>query len=159
FLVALLYGNRLKGHSFFGLRMIQVVADSISAILVFLIAIELLPFAAGMVGALLVAVSPHISYYTLWFSPDALAVLPILIAVYLVVRARTNPRIISLIAAGALLGMSCWIRANALLLPIFLAIAVLIVFDESRRVRYSLALISAAVVVISPLTIRNWVVF
>jgi dolichyl-phosphate-mannose-protein mannosyltransferase len=157
--VTLLYGNRLKGHTFFELRMIQVLADCMSAILVFLIAIELLPFAAGMVGALLVALSPHISYYTLWFSPDTLSVLPILIAVYLLIRAWKSPRLISVVTAGALVGMSCWIRANALLLPAFLAIAILIVFDGSRRVRYSLALVAAAVAVISPLTIRNWVVF
>lgn len=141
------------------LRLIQVLADAAAAILVLLIAAELLPFAAAVIAGTLVALSPHFAYYSILLVPDSMAALPILLAVYVIVRARKRPRLLSMIAAGALIGLSCWLRSNALLLAPFLAAAVWLLFERARRIRYSLALIASMILVIAPITIRNWVAY
>lgn len=141
------------------LWLLQILCDGLAAVLVFLIASQLLNRVVATIAAMLVALSPHLAHYSLLPLPDSLAVLPILIAVYLIVRARKRPNVWLLIAAGACIGLSCWLRANALLLAPFLSFAVLFVFERRSRVLYAGALTAAAIVVISPITIRNLVVF
>jgi hypothetical protein len=82
-----------------------------------------------------------------------------LIAVYLIIRAGKEPRLITIVFAGALVGLSCWMRSNALLLAPFLAVVILLAFERGRRLRYAAALIGAMLAVISPITIRNWIAY
>ena len=140
-------------------QIIQVFGDALTALLVFFIAAELLPRGVAIIAAMLVAISPHLAYYSLWLSPDSLAVLPILIAVYLVIRAIGRPRLVTVIAAGVMIGLSCWLRSNGLLLAPFLAVVMLPLFEPGKRWRYALAMAAAMMVTISPITIRNWVVY
>jgi hypothetical protein len=148
------YASLLKATQF-----VQIICDCVAAALLFLIAAELLPFAVAIIAGLLVALSPHLSYYSLWLTPDSIAALPVLIAIYLIVRAMKRPRIITIISAGAMIGLSCWMRSNALLLAPFLVVIILQVIERSKRWRYSTAMIAAAIIVISPITIRNRVVY
>jgi Dolichyl-phosphate-mannose-protein mannosyltransferase len=141
------------------IRAVQITLDAAAAIVVMLIAVELLPFATGVVAGLLVALSPHLAYYSLWVGPDTLAALPILVAVYLIIRASKQPRLLTVVSAGAFLGLSCWLRSNALLLAPFLALLIALLFKRGERLRYSAALVGTALVVISPITIRNLVLY
>jgi hypothetical protein len=68
-------------------------------------------------------------------------------------------RLLLLLAAGALIGISCWLRANALLLAPFLALLFPIIYKRGERLRPALVLVGGACLVIAPLTIRNAVVF
>src|SRR5436309_7037201 len=95
---------------------IQIIGTALAAVLVFLIAAELLPLMAAFISGLLVALSPHLAYYSLFLLPDSLSVLPILLAVYLIIRATRRPRLATMIWAGAMIGLTCWLRANALAL-------------------------------------------
>jgi hypothetical protein len=140
-------------------QIIQVFCDSLSALLVFFIAAELLPRGVAIIAAMLVAISPHLAYYSLWLSPDSLAVLPILMALYLVIRAIRRPRLITIVAAGMMVGLSCWLRSNGLLLAPFLAVVMPPLFEPGKRWRYALAIAAAMMITISPITIRNWVVY
>lgn len=158
FLIAL-YGERAPDPAYTRLRIAQAIIDSLSAVMVLLIAAELLPLAAAVIGALFVSLSPHLAYYSQWLSPDSFAVLPILLAVYLVIRAGKRPRLATVAAAGAMIGFSCWLRVNALLLAPFLAIAILLLFERGKRWRYSAIFVFATALIIAPLTIRNWVTY
>jgi hypothetical protein len=150
---------RWFGTSEANIQLLQIICDSAAAVMVFLIAGELLPFAVAIVAGLLVALSPHLAYYSLWFSPDSLAVLPILGAIYFIARAVKRPRLITILAAGALLGLSCWFRSNGLLLAPLVAIVIMLLFEPRKRHAYAAALIGTMLVVISPITIRNMVLF
>ena len=108
---------------------------------------------------LLAAFSPHLWHYTLALLPDALVVLPTLMAVLLLAKAGHRPRLWLIVAAGVMLGLSCWLRANGLLLAAFFAAAIFLLFDRQRRLRYALTLAGATALVIAPITIRNYVVF
>ena len=150
---------RIFGKSNDALTIAQIAADGASAVMATIIAAELFPLAAGVLAGLLIALSPHLAYYSLFRLPDSLSALPILIAVFLVVRAVRRPRLITILAAGFFIGLSCWLRSNALLLVLFVVFAVPLLCERGKRLRYSLALVAAAIITISPITIRNWVVF
>ena len=141
------------------LRAIQIVCDAASSVVILLIAAELFPLAVAVIGALLCGFSPHLAYYSLMLAPDSLSVLPLLLAVFFMIRAIKHPRFGTVLAAGAFIGLSCWLRSNALLLAPFLACATPLLFERGKRLRYSLAVVAGAAIVVSPIVIRNWVVF
>ncbi|HKG21113.1 MAG TPA: glycosyltransferase family 39 protein [Blastocatellia bacterium] len=141
------------------LRLIQITGDSLAAVLVYIIVLGLLPAGAAVIAGLLVAFSPHLAFYSLWLTPESLSVLPVLGAVLLIICAAASPGPIKVVIAGALLGLSCWLRANGLLLAPFLAIDCLFLLDRKVRWRYAALLVATALVVISPITIRNWIVY
>ena len=153
-----IYGSVEPNDSYRVLRFLQIAADAIASVLVLLIAAELWPRWIAALGAILVALSPHLAFYSLYLSPASLAVPPILIAVYLLIKARKRPRIWVMALAGVMIGLSCWLRSNGLFLPIFLAAGVFILFERGKRVLYAMTLIAATLVTISPITIRNWLI-
>lgn len=142
-----------------GLRYLQIVCAAASCVLIFFIAVELLPLGVAAIAGLLSALSPHLAYYSLVLSPETFAALPILAAVYCVIKAYKRPRLWLLAAAGASIALSCWLRANGLLLAPFLALTIPILFERGKRLRYSAALVGATLLLIAPITLRNWVVY
>jgi hypothetical protein len=150
---------RVFGEPDTTLRIIQILMDAGAAILIFLIALELFPFAAAVIAGSLAALSPHFAYYSILLLPDSMSALPILLAVYAIIRVKTKLGFSRAIAAGALIGVSCWLRSNALMLAPFVAVAVFVVFERARRARYGVALVGAAILVVAPITIRNWIVY
>jgi len=154
------------------MRLFQVVCDAAAAVLLFFVAGQFLPRAAAIIAALLAALSPQLAYYSLLLLPDSLATLPILLALYFLIRAVKSPNLFKLIAAGVCIGLSCWLRSNALLLAPFLAVVVFAVVKNStaspahekpfwRRgnLKGAAALAAASLIVIAPITIRNLIVF
>src|SRR6185369_538913 len=104
-------------------------------------------------------ISPHFAFYSQLLIPDSISVLPILLAIYLIIRASKRPRLITVIKAAMLLGISCWLRPNALLLAPFLVLIFPIIFEPGKRLRYSIAFIIVSLLIISPITIRNLILF
>ena len=150
----------LAGGSISSIRLVQIIADALSAVLVLLIAAELFSSAVAIISALLVALSPHFAFYSLWISPDTLCVLPLLAAIYLFVKAgKQQPRVMMIVASGLLIGLSCWLRSNALLLAPFLAIGITLLFKRGNRLKLAGALVGSMLVTISPITIRNFILY
>ncbi|HEX8177623.1 MAG TPA: glycosyltransferase family 39 protein [Pyrinomonadaceae bacterium] len=156
-LLAGLYG--IAGESDRAAQLFQITIDSLCAVLIFAILSELLKFGAGLTAGMLAALSPQFAWNSVLLLPDSLSVFPILLAVYLLARALRRPRLLTVLAAGALVGLSCWLRANALLLAPFMAGACLLLFERKVRLGYCAALLAGAVLVIAPLTLRNAIVF
>jgi hypothetical protein len=84
--------------------------------------------------------------------------MPVLLATLLFVKAGKLPSYRMYAAAGALIGISCWLRADALLLAPFLAL-ITIWLGKSNRWRYAVTLVSACLLLIAPVTLRNLIVF
>jgi dolichyl-phosphate-mannose-protein mannosyltransferase len=146
--------EKISGNSQTSLRIFHILCGAATAVLVFLIASNLLPSGAAIIAGLLVAVSPQLSFNSLLLLPDTITTFPILLAMLLIVRARERPRVIMMIVAGMAIGVSCWLRANALLLSPFLAVLILVLFGD-RRWTYAACFVTAALLVIAPITIRN----
>ncbi|HEX8890857.1 MAG TPA: glycosyltransferase family 39 protein [Pyrinomonadaceae bacterium] len=141
------------------LQFIQIFADSIAAVIIFMLALELFNKAIASIAGLLVALAPQFTYNSVLLLPDSLSVLPILVATYLFIRASKRPRPVTLIVAGGLFALSCWLRANSMLLAPFMLIAIPKLFERGKRLHFALAFIGGAVLVIAPLTIRNYIVY
>lgn len=141
------------------IQFFQITCDALGAVVLFLIAIELFSFGIGVIAGSLAALSPQFAWNSVLLLPDALAVLPLLLAIYFLTLALKKPRLIAVVIAGMLIGLSCWLRANALMMAPFLALVVLVLFPRQRRLRYAAALLLGAIFVIAPLTIRNWIVY
>jgi hypothetical protein len=150
---------KVFGDSNTAIEFVQLICDSVAAVILFMIAAELLPVAAAMIAGMLAALSPQFAYYSVLLLPDSLAIVPVLLAVYLLVRARRHPNLLNFVAAGALVGVSCWLRANALLLAPFLAAITPLITARGKRVRASAALIFGTLLVVAPITIKNAIVF
>ena len=156
-------------------QLLQMMLDSLAAVIICLIALKLFPATVGVIAGLLAAFAPQFSWNSILLLPDSLAALPILLAVLLIVRTRhqhQHPtraarvgtphrprRLLQILAAGVLIGVSCWLRANALLLAPFLALLFPIIYKRGERLRTALVLVGGACLVIAPLTIRNATVF
>jgi len=156
-LIAALF--KIFGESDTPLQIFQIIADSLAAVVIFLLALEQLNTAVALIAGLLVAAAPQFTYNSVLLLPDSLTVLPILLAVYLLNRATKSPRLITLAITGSLVGLSCWLRANAMLLAPFICLAVPFLFERGRRFRYAVAIACGALVIIAPLTIRNYIVY
>jgi 4-amino-4-deoxy-L-arabinose transferase-like glycosyltransferase len=157
--IFLAVGYSLFGESDTAIQIIQMFADSLAAVVVCLIAAELFPFGVALIAGALAALSPQFSWNSALLLPDTLAVLPLLLAMWLIIRAYKRRALLYLIAAGALIGVSCWLRANSLLFAPFLLLLIPLLFKKGRRIRSALALLAGTVLVIVPLTMRNALVF
>src|SRR5437868_5536003 len=129
-LLELIY--RLFGQSDTAVQFVQILADALAAVFIFLIVAELLPLSAGAIAGLLAALSPQFAWNSVLLLPDSICVLPILIAVYLLARAAKTPRLGTFVIVGALIGVSCWLRANAMLLTLFFAAGALLVIRNRK---------------------------
>jgi hypothetical protein len=159
-LIALVYSWK---ESDAGVQFVQLALDAFSDVLIFLIVAELLPLNAALVAGLLAALSPQLAWNSVLLLPDSISVLPSLLAIFLLARALRNPRFVAFIAIGAIIGISCWLRANTMLLTLFFAAAVWWLM-KGRPLgrgawRFALAVIFGTVLVVLPLTIRNAIVF
>jgi 4-amino-4-deoxy-L-arabinose transferase-like glycosyltransferase len=156
---------KLCGASDTAIQLLQIFCDALACVVLCLIVAELLDASTALVAGLLAAVSPQLAWNCVLLLPDSLAVLPILCAVYLVARATnseratTRRRIAAMFVAGALIGVSCWLRANALLLAPFVAVFVFFLAGRAGRLRLALSLVAGALVVVGVLTLRNAYVF
>src|ERR1051326_5045912 len=164
------------------IQFLQITIDALSAAVIFLIVAELFSLGTAIVAGLLAAFAPQFAWNSVLLLPDTLAVFPILLAVYLLVRATKRPRLLTFMIIGAMIGLSCWLRANAMLMTVFFALAVPLLLrtredaspDDSglaKRAqdagapkdtpvsRHSLAIVAGTILLLAPLTIRNGVVF
>ena len=158
FVLAAVYA--VFGESDAATQIFQAACDALAAALVFLIAAELLTYGVGLIAGALCALAPQFCWNSVMLLPDTLAVLPLLAAVWLLLRARAGHPVLKALAAGALVGASCWLRANALLLAPFMAFAAVpFLFAKGGRVRPALALVAGALLVVAPLTLRNAIVY
>jgi hypothetical protein len=171
------------GESNTAIQFVQILFDALATVVIFLIVAELLPVSVAFIAGMMAAFSPQFAWNSVLLLPDSLAVLPILLAVYCLARAARNPHIVTFIIAGALVGISCWLRANAMLLTFFVAAVVPLLFKKQeitkgptsfslslprerdklkfvgQRWRYALSVVFGTLLIVLPLTIRNAIVF
>lgn len=151
--------SSVLGESNTAIQFVQIFCDALAAVVIFLIVAEVLPVSAALIAGMMAAFSPQFAWNSVLLLPDSLAVLPILLAVYCLARAVRNPRLVTFVITGALVGISCWLRANTMLLALFLAAVVPLLFKGDRQWRYALSIIFGTLLIVLPLTIRNAIVF
>ncbi|HYP25474.1 MAG TPA: glycosyltransferase family 39 protein, partial [Blastocatellia bacterium] len=136
----------MVGNDFFKVQLIQNAFNSLSPILIFLIAGHTLSWRVGAISGFLSAVSHHMSHISNFILPDSVSALPLLAGFYLMVLGRGNPRRAYLLfaCAGVMFGLGAWLRSQTMLMAIFfIPLLALVWAPRMRAVR--LASVMAAV--------------
>lgn len=154
------------GRSFFAAQLVQNLVGSASAVLLFLLGGRLLGWRVGAVAGLLAALSPHLAYTSNMVLADALCPLPLLLAALLLARVEPKRGDASRLGlatsglAGVLIGAAAWLRPNVMLLAPFLAVLLALCLAPRRKaLARGAVMVLASVAAISPITIRNYVVY
>ena len=152
----------LFGNNYFTVQLVQDALTSLAAVLIFLIAGRLITWPVGIVSGLIAAVWHHFAWYSNVLLPDSICVLPLLGAVYVLIVTEHGKRRAwwAYGLAGVLFGLSIWLRANTLAIGVFVAIALPLISSRPRQTaRRSWLLAVVSLLVVAPITIRNYVLY
>ncbi|MEK6335790.1 MAG: glycosyltransferase family 39 protein [Acidobacteriota bacterium] len=140
---------------------VQWILDSLSVLLIVGIGVTAFGWGVGLWAGGIGALWPLLATYGAVPLADAPTSWIILAAVWMLLLTVKRQSLAWALGAGALVGASCWLRANALLLIFFWALALLLLLQSSwrRRVLLSAGLVLAALIVIAPVIIRNAIAF
>jgi 4-amino-4-deoxy-L-arabinose transferase-like glycosyltransferase len=160
-LVALIY--KVSGdRSAYAAQLALWFADLIvSFVLIVGIAVTAFGWRAGVVSTFLLGVSPLFAMYAAYPSADIPATWFVLGGNWLLLLAAQRKNVWFALAAGAALGIACWLRVNPLYLCVGWAIALLLFVKSawSLRLKMAAAALLGTLVLIAPIVIRNYVVF
>ena len=145
--------------SLLGARLLNVVAGSLTVLLVYMLGARVFGRAAGLAGAALMAVFPNQVFYTSLVMTEplftVLFVLILTLTVYLTLGEKA-PRLWHVIGIGGLIGVASLVRGEALLLAPVVAAAMLLRWRSwDKAFEYSAVLILGAALIIAPWTARN----
>ena len=160
-LVALIY--KITGeHSSHSPQIVLWFADLIlSFFLISGICVTAFGRRAAIAAGFLLALSPLFAMYGAYPSADIPATWFVLGGMWLLVLASQRRNALLALAAGAALGVACWFRVNPLYLCVGWAVALFVLVQSTWRARMKLsaAVLAGTLAVISPLVIRNYIVF
>jgi 4-amino-4-deoxy-L-arabinose transferase-like glycosyltransferase len=125
------------------------------------IAVTAYGWRAGVAASFFLALSPLLAMLGVSPTVDAPTTWFVLGGLWCLLLAARRASLSWAIAAGCLLGIACWLRVNPLFLSLFWALALLLFarVDWRRRMLLSSAIVGATLLVISPIVIRNYLVF
>lgn len=158
--LALLYGAT-GSRSAATVQNIQWLLDAFSVLLIVGIGRTAFGWRAGLCAGFLGALSPLLALYGSTPLADAPTSWIILGGAWMLLLAAKRQKLGWALGAGLMVGASCWLRANAMLLPFWWAIALLLLVpaDWPRRLRLSGAVMLGALLLIGPIVIRNAITF
>jgi 4-amino-4-deoxy-L-arabinose transferase-like glycosyltransferase len=152
-----LTGNRSPA----AVQNVQWVLDALSVLLIVGLGVTAFGWSAGLWAGWITALWPLLALSGAAPLADAPTAWIILGAAWLLLLAAKRQSVAWAIGAGALVGASCWLRANAMLLVFFWGLALLLFVRANwrRRVLMSAGVILAALLVIAPVVVRNIIAF
>ena len=160
-LVALIY--KASGeHSAYSVQLVLWFIDLVlSLLLIGGIAATAFGWRAALASSFLVALSPLFAFYAAFPSSDVPTTWFVLGGVWLLLLSWQRTSAPLALAAGLVLGVACWFRVNPLYLGVFWAIGLLLLVQNSWRLRLkmSAATLLGTIVIIAPIAIRNYLVF
>jgi len=160
-MVAAIY--RISGNrSAYSVQTVQAVLDSILAlVLITGLAVTAYGWPTGMAASVFAGLSPLLALVGVAPSADAPTTWFVIAGLWLLVIAAKRGSILWALASGIMLGAACWLRVNPLYLCLFWALP-LFFFAHASRSRRALmggAVILGTILMISPIVVRNYVVF
>jgi hypothetical protein len=159
--LAFIYGVS-GARSVYAAQTAQWVLDALSVLLVVGIGVTAYGWGVGLTAGWLAALSPLLALYGATPLADAPTSWVVLASVWLLLIATRRQSWRWALGAGLLVGASCWLRANALVLAVVWALALLIVARRSawqKRAGLSLTVLLGAALLIAPVVARNAVAF
>ncbi len=148
----------LSGHrSPAVIQNVQWILDSFSVLLIVGIGVTTFGWRVGLWAGGIAALWPLLASYGAVPLADAPTSWIVLGASWMLLLAAKRQSVAWALGAGALVGASCWLRANAMLLVFFWALGLLLLVQAGwrRRALLSASLVLAAMIVISLVVVRN----
>jgi len=149
-------------RSMYAVQTVHWILDSVLVMLFITgIAVTAYGWRAAIAASFLAAFSPVLAMYGAWPSADPPTTWFVLGGIWLMLVAAKRRSVLCAFCAGLALGVACWFRVNPLYLAAAWALAMLFFVRAGwrRRIALGAALIFGAVLVISPIMIRNYMVF
>jgi len=142
-------------------KVIAVLDWLLSLLLATGIAVTAYGWRAGMIASVFVALSPLLAIVGVSPTADAPTAWFVLGALWLLLVSAKRQNIWIAAGAGAMLGVACWLRVNPLYLSVFWTVPLFLITTSAwkRKLLTSAAVVLATIIVVSPIVIRNYVVF
>ena len=157
--VAIATSSFILGSGDFAVKVLQVIADSVTVILIYFIASEIFDFNTAALTSLGWAFYPFAIYPTLYIGPEAFFTCALSGAILLIIYAIKLGAWKYYCAAGVLLGIATLTRATTQWFPIILLLVLVSIQPFKKRIllQYSVLLVSFCLV-IAPWSLRNYLV-
>jgi len=153
---------RMTDNSIAAARIIQVVLGSILPVIIFMIGLRFFSKKTALIAAAVAVFYPTFIYYDSSLLITFMITLLAALLIYQLYRTQEKPKLDNFIIVGILLGTAALARPNILLfgpvLLIWLGIIIIPKLGRKKAVIYYAAMAGACVLVISPVTIRNYAV-
>ncbi|MCS6885920.1 MAG: WecB/TagA/CpsF family glycosyltransferase [Acidobacteriota bacterium] len=140
------------------IQLVQMSLDAVACVLVFFIALEFFNPTVAFLSGLAVAISHHLGYYSLLLLPDAIVPTFVVIGTYFVVIGCRKLLSKYFVLAGIFFGLACMFRASGMLIWLFWAVALLLLFGK-KAFKQTLLLAVCSCLVIAPVTVRNYLIY
>lgn len=154
--------SKLTGRSFYDIRIIQILLGSLLPILVLWLGLMLFNKTAAYIAAFVAAIYPTFIYYDSSLLITFLMVLLTALLLYQLYRTQKKPTLINFIISGIIMGSATISRPNILTFAPVLIIWVWFILKPKLGLKKALinyaVMIGACIIVILPVTIRNYVV-
>ncbi len=153
---------KIFGHNHFPARLIQLLLGSLSCVLVYLLGRKIFDKRTAVIAAFLASLNGVLIYFEGELLIPVLLVFLDLLLILALFRAKEKPSYMRWFVCGLILGLSALARPNILLVGAVFFLWIIFRFrgkagGRSRSVLYALIFAGAAALVISPVTLRNYV--
>ena len=140
---------------------VQWVLDSFSILLIVAVGVTAFSWQVGLWSGGIAAIWPLLASYGATPLADSPTSWIVIAAAWMLLLAAKRKSFAYALAAGAMIGLSCWLRANAMFLAFIWAIAILVCVQTSWRTRLLLSggMVLAFVLLIAPIVARNAIAF
>lgn len=146
---------KVFGHNIFLTTLIQHILGAFSCVIIYLIGEKIFNKAVGIVAALIMSAYSIFIFHEGILAPDSIALFLISLATLALLCAMEKPSFKIFFFSGLLWGLSVFTRAN--ILPLVILIWIFAIFKEKKKaIVFILAFISGIVIIIAPITVKNF---
>lgn len=152
-------GVSLFGDDEIPIKIAQMIADSLSTVVVYFIVLEVFNVVSALLSGVILSVYPFSIYATLYIGVEAFFTLFLSVFVLLIVYGLKYGKWIHSVGAGLILGLATLTRGTTQMIPLVLPLAMLV--HPERRQRWwnhCAIIVVACVLVVLPWSLRNYLV-
>jgi len=144
----------LFGKSDFPVRAIQILIDSLSVILIFLIVERIFGGFTALIAALIAGLYPFSVIMSFMLLPATVALFISILAAYFYSKKELKGS--DYLISGLLLGIAALFRSQLIVIPFFISLGFILSKGIKRGIKPLMYILISAFLVISPWTVRNW---
>ncbi|MFB0527079.1 MAG: glycosyltransferase family 39 protein [bacterium] len=144
----------LFGRSDFPVRAIQILIDSLSVILIFLIVERIFGGFTALIAALIACLYPFSVIMSFMLLPATVALFISILAAYF--YTKNELKLSDYIISSILFGLAALFRSQLIVVPFFISLGFILGKGIKRGIKPLMYILIPAFLVISPWTIRNW---